>query len=118
MANCRLAQRPWSSWERSACGGASSAWPRTSPACPAPSSSWLNLVEHRFRELTDKRLRRGSFASVPVLIAAIRDDLDHPNPKPQIFVWSASVERILATIATCQEAYDPLHSRVPSKARA
>jgi transposase len=73
------------------------------------SSSWLNLVERWFRELTDKRLRRGSFASVPALIAAIRDYLDYHNQNPQIFVWSASVERILAKIAKCQEAYDALH---------
>jgi len=73
------------------------------------SSSWLNLVERWFRELTDKRLRRGSFSSVPALIAAIRDYLDHHNQSPQIFVWSAPVERILANIAKCQEAYDALH---------
>ena len=37
------------------------------------SSSWLNLVERWFREITDKRIRRGSFQSVPELIAAIED---------------------------------------------
>jgi transposase len=35
------------------------------------SSSWLNLVERWFRELTDKALRRGAFHSVPDLIASI-----------------------------------------------
>jgi transposase/DNA-binding CsgD family transcriptional regulator len=37
------------------------------------SSSWLNLIERWFREITDKRLRRGSFASVPTLIAAMEE---------------------------------------------
>ena len=46
---------------------------------------------------------------MPVLIKAIRDYLDHHNQNPQIFVWSAPVERILAKIAKCQEAYDALH---------
>jgi hypothetical protein len=39
------------------------------------SSSWLNLVERGFRELTQKRLRRGVFRSVPELIAAIEEFL-------------------------------------------
>ena len=43
------------------------------------SSSWLNLVERWFRELTTKRLMRGSFASVGELIAAIEDYLEHSN---------------------------------------
>jgi transposase len=40
------------------------------------SSSWLNLVERWFREITDKRLRRGSFQNVPELIAAIDEYLN------------------------------------------
>ena len=73
------------------------------------SSSWLNLVERWFRELTAKRLRRGSFGSVSDLIAAIRAYLDNHNQNPQVFVWSAPVERILAKIAKCKEALDALH---------
>lgn len=73
------------------------------------SSSWLNLVERWFRELTDKRLRRGSFWSVPDLIAAIRDYLDGHNQNPKIFVWSAPVERIMAKVAKCKEALGTLH---------
>jgi hypothetical protein len=42
---------------------------RVTPA----SSSWLSLVERWFRELTDKNIRRGSFPSVPHLIASIDD---------------------------------------------
>lgn len=73
------------------------------------SSSWLNLVERWFREITDKRLRRGSFENVPALIQAITDYLDNHNQNPKVFVWSAPVERILAKIAKCKEALDALH---------
>lgn len=73
------------------------------------SSSWLNLVERWFRELTDKRIRRGVFRSVPELIAAIKEYLHHHNQKPKVFVWSAPVERILAKIAKCKEALETLH---------
>jgi transposase len=73
------------------------------------SSSWLNLVERWFRELTDKRIRRGSFTSVPQLIQAITDYLNNHNQNPRIFVWSAPVERIMGKIAKCKEALDSLH---------
>ena len=73
------------------------------------SSSWLNLVERWFRELTEKRLRRGSFWSVSDLIAAIRDYLEGHNQNPKIFVWSAPVERIMAKVTKCKEALDALH---------
>jgi transposase len=73
------------------------------------SSSWLNLVERWFRELTDKRIRRGVFQNVPALIAAIHEYLSNHNQHPQVFVWSAPVERILAKIAKCKEALDSLH---------
>ena len=73
------------------------------------SSSWLNLVERWFRDLTDKRIRRGSFRNVPVLIAAIRSYIDSHNQNPQVFVWSAPVERILAKVGKCKEALDALH---------
>jgi len=73
------------------------------------SSSWLNLVERWFREITDKRLRRGSFKNVPELVAAINQYIETHNQKPQVFVWSAPVERILTKIAKCKEALDALH---------
>lgn len=73
------------------------------------SSSWLNLVERWFREITDKRIRRGIFRSVPELIAAITEYLDNHNQNPKVFVWSAPVERILAKIAKCKEALESLH---------
>jgi len=73
------------------------------------SSSWLNLVERWFREITDKRIRRGSFQNVPALITAIQGYLNHHNQNPKVFVWSAPVERILAKVAKCKEVLDSLH---------
>ena len=73
------------------------------------SSSWLNLVERWFAYLTQKRIRRGSFHNVPSLIEAIYDHIDNNNQNPHIFVWTASVERIMNKIAKCKEALDALH---------
>jgi len=73
------------------------------------SSSWLNLVERWFRDLTNKRIRRGSFRNVRELIAAIKEYLDNHNQNPRVFVWTASVERILTKVAKCKEALDALH---------
>ena len=63
------------------------------------SSSWLNLVERWFRELTDKALRRGVFHSVPDLIAKIEDYLAAHNNDPKPFVWTATAQDILAKVA-------------------
>jgi transposase len=73
------------------------------------SSSWLNLVERWFRDLTELRLRRGSFRHVKELVHVIRDYIAHHNQNPRVFVWSAPVERILAKVAKCKEALDALH---------
>jgi transposase len=63
------------------------------------SSSWLNLVERWFRELTDKALRRGAFHSVPDLIAKIEQYLAAHNDDPKPFIWTATTEDILAKVA-------------------
>lgn len=73
------------------------------------SSSWLNLVERWFGEITLKRIRRGTFQNVPALIAAIRDYIDNHNQHPRVFVWTAPVEKILAKVAKSKEALDALH---------
>jgi transposase len=62
------------------------------------SSSWLNLVERWFRELTDKALRRGVFHSVPDLISKIQVYLDAHNIDPKPFVWTATADEILAKV--------------------
>jgi transposase len=63
------------------------------------SSSWLNLVERWFREITDKAIRRGVFHSVNELITAIEDYLKANNDNPKPFVWTATAEQILAKVA-------------------
>ena len=68
------------------------------------SSSWLNQVERWFRDLTDKNLRRGIFASVPDLITNIQSYLDASNADPKPYVWTATAESILAKVARARAA--------------
>ena len=68
------------------------------------SSSWLNMVERWFREITDKRIRRGSFTSVAELTAAIDDYIHHYNQSPQPFLWTKGADMILAKIDRCKAA--------------
>src|ERR1035437_2761836 len=62
------------------------------------SSSWLNLVERWFRELTGKALRRGVFHSVPDLIASIEEYMQVRNIEPKAFVWTATAQSILTKV--------------------
>ena len=63
------------------------------------SSSWLNLVERFFREITDRRIRCGIFRSVRELTQAIYDFLQHYNENPRPFVWIKSADHILTKLA-------------------
>jgi len=67
------------------------------------SSSWLNLVERFFRDLTD-RITAGSFASVNELSDAIIAFLAERNREPKRYVWKAKGEEILRKIARAREA--------------
>mgnify|MGYP001813822960 CR=1 FL=1 len=60
------------------------------------SSSWLNLVERFFAEITGKRIRRGAFASVAELEAAIDDYLLQHNASAKPYVWAKPANEILA----------------------
>jgi len=62
------------------------------------SSSWLNLVERWFEELSEKAIRRGSFVSVADLQTAIDSFLEAWNQQPKPFVWTAKVEDIIKKI--------------------
>jgi transposase len=73
------------------------------------SSSWLNLIERWFGEITRKRIRRGSFQSVPQLIAAIEAYLHCHNREPKIFTWTKDAASILAKINRCKEALGTVH---------
>jgi hypothetical protein len=62
------------------------------------STSWLNLVERWFRELTDKKIRRGSFTSVAELIAAIEDYIAHHNDDPKPYKWTTTADEIIEKV--------------------
>lgn len=70
------------------------------------SSSWLNLVERWFRDLTDKRIRRGTFRSVPELIEAIEEYVEHHNEVGKGFNWTAKAETILAKVKRARAVLD------------
>jgi transposase len=63
------------------------------------SSSWLNLVERWFAELTSKKLRRGAHRSVRALNADIRAWIDTWNDNPRPFIWTKTADQILDSIA-------------------
>jgi len=70
------------------------------------SSSWLNMVERWFRELTQKRLRRGTFTSVRQLQAAIVEYVDEHNEQAKARTWRALPEEILAKVRRARAALD------------
>ncbi len=70
------------------------------------SSSWLNLVERVFGDLTAKQLRRGVFRSVPDLIAAIDAYMAQRNAQPTPLVWTKSAQEILAKVNRAKSALD------------
>ena len=72
--------------------------PRFHAHFTSTSSSWLNLVERWFRELTDKAIRRGAFHSVPDFIATIEKYLEVHNNEPKPLVWTATAESILTKV--------------------
>jgi transposase len=74
------------------------------------SSSWLNLVERWFREITEKRIRRAAFRSVEQLTAAIQDFIDDHNSDPKPFVWTAKAQGILEKVARARAALDKIAS--------
>jgi transposase len=70
--------------------------------------SWLNMVERFFRDLTQKRLRRGTFHSIEELIEAIGNYIDHHNESPKPFIWTAKAADILEKVKRARTA---LHNR-------
>jgi transposase len=67
------------------------------------SSSWLNMVERFFRDLTENRLRRGVFRSVLELIQALDDFVDQHNENPKPFIWTAKANDILAKVLRAKD---------------
>lgn len=73
------------------------------------SSSWLNLIERWFGEITRKRIRRGVFRSVPELIAAIKEFIEFNNQNPKPFMWTKKVDEILKKVGHCKAVIETLH---------
>lgn len=74
------------------------------------SSSWLNLVERWFAELTTKKLRRATHTSVRQLNRDIRSWIDTWNENPRPFVWTKTADQILESIATyCERINESRH---------
>ena len=63
------------------------------------SASWLNLVERFFAQITNRRIRRGTFRSVHELKQAIGDYLQTHNEDPRPFIWTATADEIFRKIA-------------------
>jgi transposase len=74
------------------------------------SSSWLNQVERFFAAITERRIRRGVFTSVPQLERAIADYLAEHNQNPKPFVWTADADSILERLKrVCERTSDSGH---------
>ena len=70
------------------------------------SSSWLNMVERFFRDLTQNRLRRGVFQDVEELIMAIGEYIDKHNQRPKPFIWTAKASDILEKVKRAHRSLD------------
>jgi transposase len=68
------------------------------------SSSWLNMVERFFRDLSQNRLRRASFTSIEDLQLAIHDYIAHHNLDPKPYIWTAEAHDILAKVMRARQA--------------
>lgn len=74
------------------------------------SASWLNMVERFFRDLTEKRLRRGVFKNVPEVISTIEDYIEKNNRAPNPFLWTASAKDILEKVTRARAKLDMLRT--------
>ncbi len=83
-------------------------WLKRNPRCKLhftpTSSSWLNLVERLFAEITRQRIRRGTFQSVAELEAAIVEWINHRNANPKPFIWTAKANPIIAKYRRARKA--------------
>jgi transposase len=70
------------------------------------SASWLNMVERFFRDLSQRRLRRGVFRSVDELIQAVTDYVEHHNDHPKPFIWTATASDILEKVKRARKKLD------------
>jgi transposase len=73
-------------------------------------SSWLNMVERFFRDLTQSRLKRGVFRDVGELVTAIDQYVDRHNDNPKPFIWTAKASDILEKVKRARKALDTAQS--------
>jgi transposase len=74
------------------------------------SSSWLNMVERFFRDLTQNQLRRGAFRDVEELIMAIGEYIDRHNQNPKPFIWTAKASDILEKVKRARKSLHNVQS--------
>ena len=74
------------------------------------SSSWLNVIERWFRDITCNRIRNGVFRSVEQLEQAIKDYIDHHNANPKTFVWTKKAEDILEKVKRARATLNQIPS--------
>ncbi len=79
------------------------------------SSSWLNLVERWFREITERAIRRGVFQSVNALIKAIDDFMEAWNGDPVPFKWTAQAQPIIEKVKRARAALPELPPLISKK---
>jgi transposase len=73
------------------------------------SSSWLNMVERLFSDITTKKIRRGVFKSVKALEADIMDYMEKHNENPKIYRWAKDAATILGKVAKCKDLLGTVH---------
>lgn len=81
--------------------------PQFVPHFTPTSGSWLNQVERFFAQITERRIRRGAFRSVPELEQAIEDYLHSHNKQPRPFVWTKTADLILSKVQKLAERLTP-----------
>lgn len=72
------------------------------------SSSWLNVIERWFRDVTQNRIRNGVFRSVTELEQAINEYINHHNANPAAFVWTKKADDVLEKVRRARKALDKL----------
>ncbi len=68
------------------------------------------MVERFFRDITQNRIRRGVFHSVPELVEAINDYVSQHNRDPKPFIWTAKASDILQKVARARRSLDKVQS--------
>jgi transposase len=104
------AVRSWIAWRNARYAKSNEGRERMVLHFTPTSSSWMNMVERFFRDLTEDALREGSFSGIGELAEAILNYLAAHNENPKRYVWKAEGEKILAKIRRAREILAETHS--------